>query len=194
MGLWILESCRKEWAERGLDVDYDRLIGEAASTEGVGTLIYPDDPRLFNPPSMLVAIEEQLAESGQRMPTNPAAVARTIFDSLALRYASVVRTIESLTGTTVVGINVVGGGSRNDYLNQTTATASGKPVLAGPVEATVIGTVLVQAVAAGRFASLGEARMHVADNIRRREYTPRRSCAWDDRARRYDAIEAWYMN
>src|SRR6185295_4449686 len=106
--------------------------------------------RLLNPPKMTAAIAQQMAETGQALPGSPAALARVILDSLALRYASVLRTIESLTGA------AVGGGSRNEYLSQATADAGGRLVLAGPVEATVIGNVLVQAVAAGRFASLAE--------------------------------------
>src|SRR5207253_3097728 len=108
--------------------------------------------------SMLTAIEEQLAERGERVPSDPRDVARLIMDSLALRYASVLRAIETLTDRRTVGVHIVGGGSQNHYLNQATADATGLPVKAGPVEATVIGNVLVQAIAEGRFASLSEAR------------------------------------
>jgi rhamnulokinase len=97
-----------------------------------------------------------------------------ILDSLAFRYASVLRTMESLTGSDLEGVQIVGGGSRNDYLNQATADASELPVLAGPVEATVTGNVLVQAVAAGRFASLAEARRHVSENVSLRRFAPLR--------------------
>ena len=88
----------------------------------------------------------------------------------------------------------MGGGSRNDYLNQATANATGLPVLAGPVEATVIGNVLVQACAAGRFASLREARRHVAQNVSLKEFTPRPSPAWTESAQRFAAIEARYAS
>ena len=88
-------------------------------------------------------------------------IAKTILDSLALRYASVLRSIESLTGEKIQGVHIVGGGSRNDYLNQASSTATGLPVRAGPVEATVIGNVLVQAIAEGRFDSFAAARQYV---------------------------------
>src|ERR1043165_965381 len=108
---------------------------------------------------MLEAVAAQLKENGQQVSTeDPAALTKVILDSLAMRYASVLRTIEALTGEKVEGVQIVGGGSRNDYLNQATADATGRPVLAGPVEATGTGHVLVQAVSAGRFASLAEAR------------------------------------
>jgi rhamnulokinase len=192
-GLWLLESCRREWQQRGLDADYDKLLGEVAASADSTALIFPDDPRFLNPPSMLEALARQLAESGERVPTNPPAVAKMILDSLALRYASVLRTVESLTGGKIEGVQIVGGGSLNDYLNQATADATGLTVLAGPAEATVIGNVSVQAIAAGRFASLAEARRHVARNVRPKEFTPRRSRAWSEAARRYAEIEARFV-
>jgi rhamnulokinase len=194
MGLWILESCRREWQERGLAADYDSLLREAEESGESPGLIFPDDPRFLNPPQMSEAMAAQMAESGQQMPDAPAAVAGVILDSLAFRYASVIRTIERLTKRKIEGLHIVGGGSRNDYLNQMTATATGLPVLAGPVEATVIGNVLVQAIAAKRFASLAEARQHVADNVRLKQFTPRPSRVIEEAAQRYAAIEAWFAN
>jgi rhamnulokinase len=192
MGLWIFESCRQEWQARGLGVDYDRLLVEVAARADAPGLLFPDDPRFFNPPSMLAAVAAQLDETGQRSAADPPAVAKMILDSLALRYASILRTIESLTGRKINGVQIGGGGSQNDYLNQATANATGLPVLAGPVEATVAGNVLVQAITAGRFASLAEARGHVAQNVRLKEFAPIRSAAWDAAARRYALIEARY--
>ncbi len=203
MGLWVLESCRGEWARRGAAVDYDGLLSEAAARHDFPALLFPDDPRFFNPASMTAAIEEQLAETGQTISDeqNPqAAIAKAILDSLALRYASVIRVIEELTEKPVTGVQVVGGGSQNNYLNQATATATGKPVLAGPVEATVIGNVIAQAVAAGRFASLDEARRHVAANVSLRRFEPQSSPDWpalpdwEDAARRYAEIEARFTS
>jgi rhamnulokinase len=196
MGLWILESCRREWSERGIDVDYESLLEKVSSIEGRGAIIYPDDQRYFNPPFMLDAILEQLVETGssdQLISSNPAFITRTILDSLALRYASILRTIESLTGRKIEGVHIVGGGSRNEYLNQATATATGLPVRAGPVEATVIGNVLVQAIAAGRFASLANARRYVREHVQLKTYEPRPSRAWEEAARRYDEIERRYL-
>jgi rhamnulokinase len=103
-----------------------------------------------------------LRETGQRVADDPASLARVVLDSLALRYASVVETIERLTGEPVQGIHVVGGGCRNDYLNQATADAACRPVLAGPVEATATGNVLLQAIACGSLRSLAEGRRLLA--------------------------------
>ncbi len=194
MGLWVLESCRKEWQAQGLTVDYDVLLHDVAARADFPALLYPDDIRFFNPPSMLAAIAEQLAESQQQLSAAPAAVAKAVLDALALRYASVIRTIEDLTATTIAGVQIVGGGSQNDYLNQATANATGKPVLAGPVEATVIGNVSVQAIAAGRFATLTEAREHVATNVTLRRFEPQVSTAWAEAAARYAEIEARFTH
>ena len=194
MGLWILESCRREWRERGLEVDYDTLLRQVEAREDFPGLIFPDDPRFFNPPSMLEAVAEQLAESGQRVLTDPPAVAKVILDSLAFRYGSVLGTIESLANRKIAGVQIVGGGSQNDYLNQATATATGLPVLAGPVEATATGNILVQAITAGRFESLHDARRHVGQNVRRKRFAPRPSPAWEKVARSYAPIEERYFS
>lgn len=191
-GLWLLESCRKEWEVQGVAVDYDNLLRQVTTIEGNSGLIFPDDPRFFNPPSMLEAIAEQMAENNQPCSNEPAIIAKVILDSLALRYGSVLHTIEKLTGQKVEGIQIVGGGSQNDYLNQAAATATGLPVLAGPVEATVIGNLLVQAIAAGRFASLSDARRHIAENLRLKQFTPQPSSHREEWARLYGAIESRY--
>jgi len=192
MGLWILESCRKEWQSQGRDVDYVRLLQQVSLIESPVPLIYPDDKRFFNPPSMLNAVAEQLSENDREMVDDPALVAKTILDSLALRYASVVTTIESLTGMKIEGLQIVGGGSQNEYLNQVTATVSGLPVMAGPVESTAIGNAIVQAIAAGRFASLREARAHVAENVSLKTFIPHPSAVWEKAAMEYRQLESRY--
>jgi rhamnulokinase len=193
MGLWVLEACRKEWQAHGLTVEYDVLLREVAARTDFPALLYPDDIRYFNPPSMLAAIQAQVAETQQQLSNEPAAITKAVLDALALRYASVIRTIESLTTKPIAGVQIVGGGSQNDYLNQATANATGKVVLAGPVEATVIGNVSVQAVAAGRFASLTEAREHVAANVTLRRFAPQTSAEWHAAAERYADIEARFI-
>lgn len=194
MGLWILESCRKEWKGQGLNIGYDALLPQVEMIENCSALIIPDDERFLNPASMLEALKEHLGASGQTVPDSPPGIAKVILDSLALRYASVISTIELVTNRKIYGVQIVGGGSQNDYLNQATANATGLPVLAGPVEATVIGNVVVQAVASGRFASLAEARRHVADNLKRKRFRPQLSPQWREAKTRYAEIEARNLN
>jgi len=190
MGLWILESCRKEWKERGVDIDFEVLLRDVAATREYQAFLFPDDQRFFNPGSMLEVVRSQLNETGQAVPDEPAAVAKVILDSLAFRYASVVRRIEALTKQKIEGIQIIGGGSQNSYLNQATANATGLSVMAGPVEATVIGNVLVQSIANARFASLNDAREYVRQNVRLQHFEPQASRDCDEAARRYRLIES----
>ena len=171
MGLWLLEGCRREWGSAAPDLD--ALIASAAALPGAAGLIDVEDYSLLNPPSMTGAIRAQLAARGHAAPADPAGMSRVIFDSLAHGYAKVVATIERLTGEAIPGIHIVGGGSRNDYLNQATADATGKPVLAGPVEATAAGNLIVQAVAGGELASIAEGRERLAHATALRAYEPR---------------------
>ena len=192
MGLWILDSCRQEWEEKGLSADLEGLLAAAAAIERPPGLVYPDHPRFFNPASMTAELQGALAESGQRTPDDPARLARVVLDSLAFRYASVVRSIEGLTGEPVRGLHIVGGGCQNDYLNQATADAVRLPVRAGPTEATATGNVLLQAVASGRLSSLAEGRRLVAAAVRPRVFEPREKPGWREAAERYREIEGRY--
>ena len=193
MGLWILESCRNEWQENGFDTDYDSLLAQVSMLEEAPCLIFADDPRFFSPLSMLEALEQHLTEAGQCVPGDPPTLTKVILDSLAFRYASVLKSIQSLTGERIHGVHIVGGGSKNDYLNQATANVTGLPVLSGPVEATVTGNVLAQAIACGRFSSLVEGRAHVAENVRLKRFMPRPTRALEEASRRYAAIESRWI-
>lgn len=192
MGLWILESCRWEWSADGIDTRYDSLIEEAEAEPEIGPLIFPDDQRFLHPANMLTALSDQLAETGQQMPQRPGMVAKMILDSLAFRYASVLGTIESLNAVSLGGVQILGGGGKNRYLNQMTADASGLKVKAGLTEATVVGNILVQAVSSGRFSSLDEARRHVAENFVFEEFVPSPDRNLEDAVARYAEIEARY--
>jgi rhamnulokinase len=190
MGLWILESCRREWESAGRGGELEQLLAAAAALEHPPGVVFPDDPRFFNPASMTAELRAALAASGQHAPDEPAALTRVILDSLALRYASVVQAIEALAGAPVPGIHVVGGGCRNRYLNQATADASGRPVLAGPVEATATGNVLLQAIAAGCLGSLAEARSIVGRSAPPARYEPRAGPGFAALEARYRELEA----
>jgi rhamnulokinase len=192
MGLWIFESCRKEWKARGIDVGYENLLREVREIDDLQGFIFPDDERFLNPPSMLRAIAEQLQESEQVFNENPAMVCKVIFDSLAFRYAAILRTIEKLTAENLESIQIIGGGGRNEYLNQMTANASGLKVQAGLTEATVTGNALVQAISAGRFSSLSEARRYVKNNFSLKEFIPQRSSELEAAAKFYNEIEVWF--
>jgi rhamnulokinase len=193
MGLWILESCRKEWQQNGVTVDYEALLQDVGMIEGQPGFIFPDDERFLSPAGMLEAIATQLKETDQTMPSTPASIAKVILDSLAFRYASVLRTIEQLTNQRLEGVRIIGGGSQNHYLNQTTANAMRLPVVAGPVEATVIGNVMVQAISAGRFRSLSEGRQYVAAKMPSQKFLPQSDSGLEKAGARFARIEAQFI-
>jgi rhamnulokinase len=190
MGLWMLESCRREWEAAGRAQDLEALLRGVEAVSGCAGFVYPDHPRFFNPSSMVAELRASLVETGQAAPDDPVRLAKVILDSLALRYASVIATIEALTGQSVPGVHVVGGGSQNAYLNQATADAAGRPVLAGPVEATATGNLLVQAIACGELRSLAEGRQLLRRSVEPRRFEPRQAGAWAEAAGRYREIEA----
>jgi len=190
MGLWLLESCRGEWEAAGHGVALADLLSGAANVSDFPGVVVPDDPRFFNPGSMVRELRDALAASGQNPHDDPVLLTRVIVDSLALRYASVVADIERVTGAPVEGLHIVGGGSLNDCLNQATADATGRPVAAGPAEATAVGNILVQAIAAGTLASLARGRDLVRRTLQPRRFEPRAERDWKTAAARYAAIEA----
>jgi rhamnulokinase len=195
MGLWLLESCRKEWTAAGHTADLPAILSRVAAVPGFVGFVCPDAPRFFNPPHMTRELQAALAESGQTAHDDPVLLAKVILDSLAARYASVIETIERLTSQPISGIHIVGGGSQNAYLNQATANAARRTVMAGPVEATAIGNLLVQAIASGsgELPSLAAARRRVRAAVSPRRFEPRdahASADWNNARARYREIEA----
>ena len=172
MGLWILQECRKQWAREGNDHSYEELAHLAEDASPAGSLVDPDHPTFLSPGDMPSRIRSFCEETGQDPPEEPASVARCVFESLALKYRYAIEQARSLTGRTVETVNVVGGGSQNDLLCQLTADAARLPVVAGPVEATAIGNVMVQAFAQDRVGSLEEIRAVVRDSFQASTYEP----------------------
>jgi rhamnulokinase len=139
---------------------------------------------------MTAELRASLVETAQTPHDDPVLVTKVVLDSLALRYASVVRTIEDLTGRPVPGIHIVGGGSLNSYLNQATANAAGRPVLAGPVEAAALGNLLVQSIAQGELPSVAEGRRHLGRQLPLKRFLPTEVDPWLAATMRYEAIAA----
>ncbi len=189
MGLWILERCRSEWASKKIGIDWDSLGEALASIPEFPGFVFPDDSRFFSPDSMIDTLSTVLKESKQKVDDEPLVLARVILDSLALRYASVLRRLEALTEEKVKVVRIIGGGSLNDYLNQATANATGKPVLAGPVEASAIGNLAVQAIADNHFKNLEEARACLTRSFPVRRFEPQDSAAWKKATERYAELE-----
>ena len=172
MGLWILQECRRQWAREGHEYSYEELARLAKDAPSAGPLVDPDHPAFLAPGNMVSRVRSFCKETGQTPPEGPAAIARCVFESLALKYGYAIEQAQSLTGRNVGSINVVGGGSQNDLLCQLTADASGITVVAGPVEATAMGNVMVQAYAQNRVGSLEEIRAVVRDSFEASTYEP----------------------
>jgi rhamnulokinase len=185
MGLWLVQECRRTWERSGRAYSYDELARLARAAAPFASLVDPDDAAFMLPASMPEAIADYCRRTGQSSPLDPGAVIRCALESLALRYRWVLESLEELTGQRLETIHVVGGGSQNELLCQLTADACARPVLAGPVEATAIGNVLVQALALGLLGSLADAREVVRRSFELQTYAPRDSLAWDEPYRRF---------
>jgi rhamnulokinase len=172
MGLWMVQEARRAWAaEDGFETSYADLSNMATGTRGE-SLVNPDDPGFLRPDDMPAAVQEYCRRTGQVVPTTRGEILRTILESLALRYRWVIEALETVSGTSVDALRVVGGGSQNELLCQLTADATGRPLTAGPVEATVLGNLLVQAVATGALPDLASGRAIVQTTHPGRLYQP----------------------
>jgi rhamnulokinase len=189
-GLWLLERCRKDWHSEGKPHQYEELLAEAAAEPPLRHLIDPDDTSFVLPPDMPQAIATFCRKSGPSRPLGPGPVTRTILESLALKYRQVLESLESLVGRKFQEIRVVGGGSRNDLLNQFTADATGRRVLAGPVEATALGNLVMQMLATRAVASLNEAREIIATCFPARLFEPKNTDRWEEAYQRFRALTA----
>lgn len=188
MGLWLVQQCKKAFESKGKRCDYPRLARAAAKGPPLRSLVNVDDARFLNPPNMPEAIQDFCRETRQAVPRSQGELVRCAYESLALKYRQVLACLEELTGTRVEVIHIVGGGSQSDILNQFTADACQRPVLAGPVEATAMGNLLVQVRGSGELSSLAEMRSVVRASCRVKEFTPAEPGPWDAAARR---LAAW---
>ena len=174
-GLWLLSECQRTWAAEGYRPGLEELLDAAATLPPGGPLINADDPYFIAPDNMPERIRAAVRNTGAVLPEHPAHIVRCILDSLAAGYARTIADAERLADVRAGVVHIVGGGSQNRLLCQLTADATGKPVLAGPVEATALGNVLVQARAAGVLGGgLGELRAVVRASEQPAEYVPRR--------------------
>ena len=172
MGLWLVQQCRRSFAEHGKQYSYAQLQRMAAKSRRLRSFINVDDPRFLNPPDMPKAIQSFCRETGQAMPETEGELVRCACGSMARKYREVLGALEELTGECVEVIHIVGGGSQNDLLNQLTADACQRPVIAGPVEATAMGNLLVQVRANGELSSLAEIREVVRHSVPVQRFDP----------------------
>jgi len=184
--LWMLQGCRHSWTAQGQSYEYRELIEAAARATSFCHLVDPDDGSFLRPQDMLTAIDTFCTRTGQPVPREPGAYVRVVLESLAFKYRLVLRNLEQLSRTQIRQIRIIGGGSKNRLLNQLTADATGRRVLAGPAEATALGNVAIQILATGGAASLQEVRAMVDRSFPTEVFEPIETDKWDQHAERFE--------
>jgi len=187
-GLWLLQECRRAWSMEGTEYNYEQLTGMAGEARAFSALINPD--AFLEPGEMPRKIAEHCRAAGQQPPANHGEYARAILESLALRYRQVLESLERLGNRKIEVIHIVGGGSRNMVLNQFVADCTGRPVVAGPSEATAIGNLLVQAIGAGELRGLDDVRAVVRNSFAPVMIEPRQSAEWEGAYERFRKMVA----
>jgi rhamnulokinase len=173
IGLWILQECRRQWEAEGQQYDYAELNRLAEDAEPLRSLIHPNATRFLRPGGMVGKVRSYCRETGQPVPESPGQFTRCILESLALLYHVTLGDLRRVSGVELEELHIVGGGSQSVLLNQLTADAAGMPVVAGPVEATAAGNLMVQALAQGHVADLAEVREVIAHSFDVRVFEPR---------------------
>lgn len=175
-GMWLLERCRSEWE----DAAYSDLISEAKACEPFRSLVNPDDPIFTNPMDMEQAIKHYCAEHHECVPRTRGQIVRCIFESLVLRYRQVLGDLRNISPVPIEVLHIIGGGSRNELLNQWTADAINLPIIAGPMEATAIGNIIIQMIAAGVGKDIKSIRNMISNSVSLKTYYPNDVKLWDD--------------
>jgi rhamnulokinase len=184
-GLWLVQECRRIWNQRGANHSWEDLNRLSSAAAPLQSFVDVDDATFLAPADMPGAMRDYCRRTGQAVPGDEGSVLRTAIESLALRYRQALGWLEELVGGRIETIHIVGGGSQNRQLCQATADACNRRVVAGPVEATAIGNLLMQAVAAGDIASVADARVIVRESFAVEEYLPRDRGGWDEAYERF---------
>jgi rhamnulokinase len=189
-GLWLLHECRRTWAEQGRDLSFEQLVELARSAPPFGPLIDPNQDVFLEPCDMPRRIADACTATGQRPPEDIGETVRCVLESLALKHAETVDLLRRVAGCEPSELCVLGGGARNDLLCRWTAEAAGLPVLAGPEEATLLGNLLVQAMALGEIGSIDDARAIVRSSFRPATFEPTGDDAWVEARGRFSALSS----
>jgi sugar (pentulose or hexulose) kinase len=189
MGTWIVQELRRIWKQRdGQGMSWEEIVSLVKGAGAFTSFINPDDPGFYNPPDMEEAVALFCKKTGQQAPPDRATCLRVVYESLAMRYRMVNEEISAVCGLPTRVVHIVGGGCRNELLNQFTADATGLSVVAGPEEATAVGSIAVQAMGIGFFANLGKAlsSMHTAFDIK--TFAPQHHRVWNERYETFKRI------
>jgi rhamnulokinase len=190
MGLWLVQECRRAWAQEGSPLGYDEITAVATKAAAFGPLVEPDAAEFLAPGGMPARIQAFCERTGQRVPATRGEIIRCALESLACKYRWAVERLERMVGHPLPVIHIVGGGSQNTLLCQLAADATRRLVVAGPVEATAIGNVMMQAIARGHIGSVAEGREMVRRSFEAVEYMPGDAAGWDAAYARFLDIHA----
>ena len=178
-----MQECKREWG-----ISYDELTHLAAEATPFLAVIDVDDPIFFHPGDMPQKIQDYCARTNQNIPHTPGEITRVILESLAVKYRQVLDQLDALSGIRHEPLHIIGGGVRNQLLNQFAADATGRTVVAGPVEATATGNILIQAIAMGQLADLAAARALVRHSFPPSIYEPQPDPRWDEALARLQSL------
>ena len=187
-GMWLLQECKRAWDAAGKKISYDELESQAQNSPPFVTLLDPDALDFQAPADMPAAIVAYCQKTGQPVPATPGAFTRAIFESLALKYRKIKELLAQVTGKPIEKIYIVGGGSKNLILNQFAADALNCRIMAGPVEATSIGNLVMQLFALGEVRSLAEGRALVRRSVEPKVFEPKNTSVWDEAYARFQKI------
>jgi rhamnulokinase len=187
-GLWIIQECLRCWEKAGRDNVWSEVIEAANAAPAFCSLLNPNDSVFELPADMPAAVKQYCRETEQPVPRDAGEFARALFEGLALSYRMVLDSLEALTNRSLSTIRIVGGGSRNTLLSQMVADACNRVVVAGPAEATVLGNVMMQAIATGQIGNLRQGRIALAESCECQMYEPRHSAAWDEAFVRFERL------
>ena len=187
-GMWLLEQCRAEWSKAGNDYSYPEIIKMAESAEPFRSFVDSDHPSFANPGNMPEAIRNYCKATNQPIPESEGDFIRCIFESLALKYKSVLESLIKVSPFPIEKLHIIGGGSQNKLLNQWIANSIGIPVVAGPTEATAIGNVMMQAKAVGMVKNLSEIRRIVRNSVLPELFIPQDTQVWEDSYKKFKDI------
>jgi len=187
-GLWLVQECRRVWNQTARNWDWEDLNRLSADAKPLVSFINPDAEDFLAPGDMPEAIRQFCRQTSQTVPEDEGAVVRCALESVAMKFRQVLGMCEELGGGRIETIHIVGGGTRNRQLCQAAADACGRRVVAGPVEATAVGNLMMQAVAAGDVASIPEAREVIRQSFSVDEYEPQNTSQWDQAYQRFLAI------
>jgi len=180
MGLWLVQECRREWMRQGEEMSFDALTQLAAESEAFMSVVDPDVGEFIHPGDMPYRIQKFCADTNQRVPQTKGQIVRVVLESIALKYRLVLERLEELTGKRFDPLHIIGGGTKNKLLNQFAADSTGRTVVAGPVEATAIGNILMQSIGMKHLGSLVDAREVVRASFEPEIYEPNRKADWDE--------------